>query len=34
VKARLCEKRPYTYWTGTVKLDHGRPYLYVPELYW
>jgi hypothetical protein len=34
VKDRLCEKRPYTDWTGTVMLDHGKPYLYAPELFW
>lgn len=34
VKDRLCEKQPLTSWTGTVMLDRGKPYLYVPELYW
>ena len=32
VKGRICEKRTARL-TGTVTLDHGRPYIYVPELF-
>lgn len=30
---RLCDKTYGGPWTGTVMLDHGRPYLYVPKLF-
>jgi len=32
VKSRTCEKKAADL-TGTVMLDHGRPYIYVPELF-
>ena len=28
----LCEKQPYSWWRGTVRLDHGRPYLESTEI--
>jgi hypothetical protein len=30
---RLCDNPRGGPWTGTVMLDHGRPYLYVPKLF-
>lgn len=32
VKGRICDKGSADL-TGTVMLDHGRPYIYVPELF-
>jgi len=32
VKGRICDKKTANL-TGTVMLDHGRPYIYVPELF-
>jgi len=32
VKGRICDKHQADL-TGTVMLDHGRPYIYVPELF-
>ena len=32
VKGRICERNTAEL-TGTVMLDHGRPYIYVPELF-
>jgi uncharacterized protein len=28
----MCEKQPHSWWLGTVKLDHDRPYLYSTEI--
>jgi uncharacterized protein YecT (DUF1311 family) len=28
----LCEKSPAAWWRGTVRLDHGRPYLYATDV--
>jgi len=32
VQGRICEKNTADL-TGTVMLDHGKPYIYVPELF-
>jgi uncharacterized protein len=28
----LCEKNPVSWWAGTVRFDHGQPYLYATDV--
>ncbi|SFS14245.1 Uncharacterized conserved protein YecT, DUF1311 family [Dyella sp. OK004] len=27
----LCHQKPFAWWTGTIQLEHGRPYLLISE---